>query len=151
MYICVFVFHIHIYAHTGACVVLDSHRVHSSNGSHAHMYIILHICILYVQVHMHICILYLHICILYLHICILYCTYVYYICKYICTYVYYIPMHICILYSQVHICIYCSCTFIYTHRCLRHGARIPAMNTMRGGGLGSSTIFKKFHEPYAPS
>jgi len=25
------------------------------------------------------------------------------------------------------------------------------MDDMRGGGLGSSTIFKKFNEPYAPS
>jgi len=38
--------------------------------------------------------------------------------------------------------------FLWTKTRYLHSASLP---TMRGGGLGSSTIFKKFNEPYAPS
>ena len=35
--------------------------------------------------------------------------------------------------------------------CLSKSCSQPSPEVMRGGGLGSSTIFKKFHETYAPS
>jgi len=38
------------------------------------------------------------------------------------------------------------CLFLRFPMCLCRSALCA-----RGGGLGSSTIFKKFHEPYAPS
>jgi len=53
--------------------------------------------------------------------------------------------------------------FVCIHRALLHTCRALIMKTRafwalvieyvgtRGGGLGSSTIFKRFNEPYAPS
>ena len=45
----------------------------------------------------------------------------------------------------------CVCMYIYlhVHTCVYSHAHI--IPSQRGGGLGSSTIFKKFNEPYAPS
>ena len=44
----------------------------------------------------------------------------------------------------------------FVHVCVRDVAIVEelfhnARPRVRGGGLGSSTIFKKFNEPYAPS
>ena len=60
------------------------------------------------------------------------------------------PIHTCHI---THVCtshhtyewdIQCPCPFLTSHfLCMTHA--------MRGGGLGSSTIFKAFNEPYAPS
>ena len=40
---------------------------------------------------------------------------------------------------------------IHTHRCIRPSRYVVRGVLGRGGGLGSNTIFKKFHETYAPS
>ena len=60
------------------------------------------------------------------------------ICIYICTYIYiyvYSGEH---LYTYIHVLQYFYMLYVY-------------IVETRGGGLGSSTIFKKFNEPYAPS
>jgi len=65
------------------------------------------------------------------------------------TYIYiYIHMYVYIykyIYTHTHIYIY---IYIYIH--ISSPLNILYI-TRRGGGLGSSTIFKKFNEPYAPS
>ena len=47
----------------------------------------------------------------------------------------------------------CILNLILRHqkRTCRRGKRYSGCPRKRGGGLGSSTIFKKFNEPYAPS
>ena len=56
-------------------------------------------------------------------------------------------MYVCI---NIHVC-----THIYIYKTLIHTTILESQHEhpgdARGGGLGSSTIFKKFNEPYAPS
>jgi len=67
------------------------------------------------------------------------------------------------IYAHTHNCIvgfphtnttilYCVCAILYCLYCWFPAHKHYIVHTTtRGGGLGSSTIFKKFHEIYAPS
>jgi len=91
-----------------------------------------------------------------------------YVCVYLCTgwRISRIPayIHVCMqIYTFTYVCICfmreCVCMYLsmYTYTCvLRQYSdktliASSLLRIMRGGGLGSSTIFKKINQPYAPS
>ena len=65
------------------------------------------------------------------------------------------------IYIEIYRCTYLFCTCVYMYICIHihmydihdtfTSISLPTYVVRRGGGLGSSTIFKKFNEQYAPS